>query len=147
MNVYEQLHKRSLPLLEAYETDLIHDRDWIEANPTTAFIHYTRTTGTHLIPLNPSDTYPPAGTNVKYLFGMADREKLLQGKLEMQDWFENTLREPPRLCLHYDGQTLRRVTISRARDILENYAHTIRSEWKMLAKTGVESQCFPLKVV
>ena len=103
--------------MEAYETDLSHDKDWIEENPTTPFMHYTRATGTHLIPLNPSDTYPPAGTKVKYLFGMADREKILQGKLEMQDWFENALREQPRLSLHYDGRTLQPVTISRANNI------------------------------
>jgi len=133
-NVYEQLDERSLPLLEAYQTDLTHDRDWIENNPGVLFMHYTRATGTHLIPLNPSDTYPAAGTKVKYLFGMADREHILQGKLEMQDWFENALREPPRLVLHYDGRTLQAVTMSRARRLLEDYAHTIRAEWKLMAK-------------
>ncbi|MFC1766823.1 hypothetical protein ACFL6U_32705 [Planctomycetota bacterium] len=134
MNVYQQLHKKSLPLLEAYESDLMHDKDWIENNTDIPFMHYTRATGTHLIPLNPSDTYPPAGTKVKYLFGMADREYILQGKLEMQDWFENALREPPRLILHYDGRTLHPVTLKKAREILEDYAHATRSEWKLQRK-------------
>ena len=134
MSVYEQLHKMSRPLLEAYESDLTHDKDWMEDNPGIPFMHYTRATGTHLIPLNPSDTYPPAGTKVKYLFGKADREYILQGKLEMQDWFENALREPPRLILYYDGQTLQPVTLTKAREILEDYAHATRSMWELELK-------------
>jgi hypothetical protein len=132
MNIHEQLCSRSLPLLEAYETDLKHDKDWIDNNPGVPFLHYTRATGTHLIPLNPSNTYPPAGTKVKYLFGMADRDIILQGKLEMQDWFENALREPPRLTLNYDGRTLQVVTLSKAREILEDYARATRAEWDLM---------------
>ena len=49
MNICEELHKKSLRLLEAYETDLAIDRKWIEENPDVPFLHYTRTTGTHLI--------------------------------------------------------------------------------------------------
>lgn len=124
-------------MLEAYETDLAHDKDWMKDNPGIAFMHYTRATGTHLIPLNPSDTYPPAGTKVKYLFGMADREYILQGKLEMQAWFENALREPPRLILYYDGRTLLPVTLKKAREILEDYARAIRSKWKLRKKGAV----------
>jgi hypothetical protein len=134
MNVYEQLHQRSLPLLEAYETDLTHDKDWIEENPGISFMHYTRVTGTHLIPLNRSDIYPPAGAKVKYLFGIADREHILQDKLEMQDWFENAMRERPRLVLHYDSRTLQPVTLSQAREILEDYVHAIRSEWNSVVE-------------
>ena len=139
MSVYEQLHRRSLPLLEAYETDLAHDKDWIENNPGVPFTHYTRTTGTHLIPLNLPNTYPPAGTKVKYLFGMADREHILQGKLDMQGWFENALREPPRLVLQYDGQTLQQVTLARAREILEDYAQAIRSAWQLTANADLDN--------
>ena len=134
MSVYEQLHKKSRPLLEAYETDLNHDKDWIKDNPRVPFLHYTRATGTHLIPLNPSDTYPPAGTKVKYLFGRADREHILQGKLEMQAWFENALREPPRLILYYDGRTLQPVALTKAREVLEDYAQAIRSKWELKRK-------------
>ncbi len=130
MNIYEQLHKRSLPFLKAYKTDLMaHDKDWIEVNPGVPFMHYTRAVGTHLISLNPPNSYPPAGRKLKYLFGVADREKILQGKLEMQDWFENALREPPRLILRYDGRTLQPVTMRKARKTLEDYVHAIRSEW------------------
>ena len=134
MNIYEQLHKRSLPLLEAYETDLAHDRDWMQDNPGIPFMHYTRATGTHLIPLNPSDTYPPAGTKVKYLFGKADREYILQGKLEMQAWFENRARESLKLILYFDGLTLKPKTLKKARAVLESYVHATRSEWKLQRK-------------
>ncbi|MFC1766651.1 hypothetical protein ACFL6U_31815 [Planctomycetota bacterium] len=134
MNICEQLYKKSLPLLEAYESDLMHDKDWIENNPGVPFMHYTRATGTHLIPLNPSNTYPPAGTKVKYLFGMADREYILQGKLEMQAWFENALREPPKLILHCDGRKLHPVTLKKAREILEDYARALRSQWELQRK-------------
>ena len=65
---------------------------------------------------------------------MADREYILHGKLEMQEWFENALREPPRLTLHYDGRTLQVVTLTNARAILEEYAHVIRQEWELIRK-------------
>ena len=133
-NVYEQIDEKSRPLLEAYETDLNHDKDWIENNPGVPFLHYTRATGTHLIPMNPSDTYPPAGTKVKYLFGRADREYILQGKLEMQDWFEDPLRDTPRLVLYYDGQKLQPVTLAKAREIIEDYARATRSMWELERK-------------
>ena len=133
MNVYEQLHEMSLPLLEAYESDLMtQDKDWIEVNPGIPFMHYTRATGTHLISFSLASSYPPPGTRVKYLFGTADREKILQEKLEMQDWFENALREPPRLTLNYDGRTLQVVTLSKAREILEDYARATRAEWDLM---------------
>lgn len=142
MNIYEQLQKKSLPLLEAYETDLTtHDKNWIEENPGIPFVHYTRKFGTHLISLCPSDTYPPAGTKVKYLFGKADREKLLQDKLAMQEWFESFVRESPKLILHCDGRILQQVSLSKAREIIENYVHIIKSEWKLMAKGNAE--CCP----
>jgi hypothetical protein len=139
MNVYKQLHEMSLPLLEAYETDLTtHDKDWIEVNPGIPFMHYTRATGTHLISFSLAGSYPPPGTRVKYLFGTADREKILQDKLEMQDWFESTVRKPPKLILHCDGRILQQVTISKAREIVEDYVRTIRAEWKLTAKGNQE---------
>jgi len=142
MNVYEQLHEMSLPLLEAYETDLMkHDKDWIEANPGIPFMHYTRATGTHLISFSLAGSYPPPGTRVKYLFGTADREKILQDKLEMQDWFESTVRKPPKLILHSDGQILTQMTLHKAREIVENYVRAIRSEWQSMAKENQE--CLP----
>jgi len=142
MNVYEELQAISLPLLEAYETDLLtHDKNWIEANPGIPFMHYTRATGTHLISFSLAGSYPPSGTRVKYLFGTAEREKILQDKLEMQDWFESTVRRPPKLTLHYDGRILTQVTIRKAREIVEDYVCAIRSEWKLMAKENQE--CLP----
>ena len=142
MNVYEELQKMSLPLLEAYETDLVtHDKNWIEVNPGIPFMHYTRATGTHLISFSLADSYPPPGTRVKYLFGTADREKILQDKLEMQDLFESPVRIPPKLILHCNGRILTQVTISKARKIVEDYVCAIRSEWKLMAKKNQE--CLP----
>ena len=142
MNVYEQLHEMSLPLLEAYESDLVtHDKDWIEVNPGIPFMHYTRATGTHLISFSLAGSYPPPGTRVKYLFGTADREKILQDKLEMQDWFESTVRKPPKLILHCDGRILKQVTISKAMEIVEDYVCAIRAEWKLAAKG--DQECLP----
>ncbi len=141
MNVYEELQEMSLPLLEAYETDLTHDKNWIEENPGVPFMHYTRATGTHLISLGSAGSYPPPGTRVKYLFGTADREKILQDKLEIQDWFESPVRKPPKLILHYDGRMLKQVTLGKAREIVEDYIRTIKSQWKLMAKGNQE--CLP----
>ena len=142
MNVYEQLREKSQPLLEDYEADLMtHDKGWIEVNPRVPFMHYTRAVGTHLISLNPSDNYPPAGRKVKYLFGVADREKILQDKLEMQDWFESSLRKSLKLILHCDGRILQPVAISKAREIIEDYICAVRAEWKR--KVEGDEQCTP----
>ena len=136
MNIYKQLRKKSLPLLEAYETDLAIDQRWIEENSSVPFMHYTRATGTHLVPLprDSSTGYPAPGVRVKYLFGTADREKILQDKLEMQAWFESPARESPRLILYYDGKTLQPVTLKNAREIMEDYVRTTRSEWALQRK-------------
>ena len=72
---------------------------------------------------------------------MADREKILQDKLEMQDCFENSLRKALKLILHCDGRILQQVTLSKAREIVEDYARTIKSEWK--SKAEGDEQCVP----
>jgi hypothetical protein len=67
---------------------------------------------------------------------VADREKILQDKLEVQDWFEHSLRKSLKLILHCDGQILQKVTRSKAREIIEDYICFIRTEWKRQVEGG-----------
>jgi tRNA 2-selenouridine synthase SelU len=42
MNIYNQLEEKVQPLLQAFKTDLTkHDKETIELNPETPFLHYT----------------------------------------------------------------------------------------------------------
>jgi photosystem II stability/assembly factor-like uncharacterized protein len=45
------------------------------------------------------------------------------------------------LILHYDGRMLQQVTISKAREIIEDYICAIRAEWK--SKAEGDEQCIP----
>jgi hypothetical protein len=56
LSIYPQLEKAVLPLIEHWREDLIQiDREFIDARPTTPFLHWTRETGTTLVFLPPID--------------------------------------------------------------------------------------------
>jgi len=58
METYEELRNKVAGYITAYHDDLKkHDRDWIDSNPGVPFIHYTRSYGTHILPLPPAETY------------------------------------------------------------------------------------------
>lgn len=133
--VFEQLKSACLPLMQAFENDLLtHDRNWIDRYPGIPFVHWTRPTGTWLSEMWPSNhpVFPPKGQKVPYLFGTADREHILKGQVSVADYcLHYKEREGTAMACHYfDGKTLRMIDLKKAKDILESYARQVRMDWE-----------------
>ena len=125
--IYQQLKGRVLHLLEGYREDLTkHDRNWLEANPDTPFLHATRRLGTDLLELCPADQYPAKGELVPYLFGEADREHMARGIVSVAEGICGPCASH-RLAYHYfDGKTLYKIGQSRFLTLAQDYVrHTL----------------------
>ena len=134
MSVYEQLEAATLPLIEAYREDLTkHDRSAIEESPDLPFLHWTRSTGTHIVFLQGDDTLPAEGERVKYLFGTADRVHIVRQVVEMARSFTRP-NDPPSSAVHYfDGRKLHAITAARAVEIAEQYRRSMFESWERVA--------------
>ena len=130
MTLYDELAARSLPLIQAYHSDLEKaDRQWIEDHPGVPFIHATRDFGTDIVELYPADDpfWPPKGQRVPYLFGEADRDHILEQAAGTARYLQK--RDRILLMLYYDGQTLRETTAKQAVKIAEDYDRSVRWAW------------------
>lgn len=125
---YHTLKAACLPLITAYHRDLLmHDRRFIRAHPQTPFLHVTREYGTYLDMLHPASHYPPQGKEVRYLFGYANRQQILD---QVGSGVNYASKHHPDAVIHYfDGKTLRRITYAQAAPIVEAYQKAIRREW------------------
>lgn len=105
-----------------YHKDLLeHDKNEIlKHDKNTAFIHFTRKTGTHLVCFVPASKYPKKGETVKYLFGQSNREKILHGRtIGMIKYIR---REYQNNLIHFfDGYALQQVTLEQAVCCLRSY--------------------------
>lgn len=131
---YSELVRLSRPFIEAYEDDLlVHDRNAILASPGVPYIHWTRDTGTWMTVLWPADSesYPPKGVSVPWLFGTAQRETILEQKVSLAEYRNNPLNTETLLCLYFNGKTLRKITTERAADIVADYERSVRRQWEL----------------
>lgn len=74
----QQIRARSLPKMEAYQTDLDHDQRWLAENPGRGFVHITTSSATHIYAI--PDGF---GKNeaVPYLFGISTAREIAHGEL------------------------------------------------------------------
>lgn len=129
MNVYEELERKVLPKLEDFKTDLTkHDRECIERNPGTPFLHYTRSTGTIMVMLHASDSeaFPAEGEYVPYLFGTADREHILDETWRMAQYCADRKED----CLYFDGRSLKELSSADSVRIALDYGRKVRNAWR-----------------
>lgn len=130
LTVYQQVKRRSLPIIEAYHDDLLkHDREWLSKHDGIPFLHYTRACGTHMIPMYPEESLPAKGVRVKYLFGTADRDHIARQVKEMAAYLAGSERKTQKLVLHFDGKRLSEVTIDEAVKIAGDYYWKLSSRW------------------
>lgn len=127
---YIQLKEAILPHMTAYQTDLTKiDRQLLRQNPGARFLHWARETGTHIVFLRDAADYPAPGEHVPYLFGTADRHKLLNEAVTMAEYFLNPLN--PVVRVHYFcGRKLRQITPDQALEIARDHRQRIEAEWK-----------------
>ena len=125
--VYEQLERLALPHLETFQADLTkHDRNWIEKNPRTPFIHMTRRSGTLIIGLYPADSevWPADGERRPYIFAHCDRWHILKDSTGIVDC------SPAEHTYHYfDGRRVYAVTHAEASRIRKDFVRTVSTAW------------------
>lgn len=135
--VYQQIVSLCLPLIEAYENDLLlHDRRMIVQHPEWPFLHWTRDTGTHMVQMPPadSDVWPAKGEVVPFLFGRADREHILKsttvlaGSIHRDQLVPGNKRQ--RAVYYFDGKRLRSVTPAEAYQVAQEYVRKVQREWE-----------------
>jgi hypothetical protein len=128
MNTFNELKNNVLPLMEAYQSDLEHDRALIEAFPSCEFIHATRSTGTNIFILHKADsiTWPAAGVKIPYLFGMADRRHILTDGGNM---LRHMVEEGRHTWHHYNGKNIKRIPGEAALFFWNDYQAGILDTW------------------
>jgi hypothetical protein len=134
MSVYQELESLCLPLITHWREDLTkHDREGIEQeHPGVPFLHWTRDTGTNISFLIPWDAYPKLGEVVPFLFGVADREHLLNEVVGFAEWHAKGINDPKRFTVHYfDGKKLKQITVQKAVQIAKEYAAGIQRLWNV----------------
>jgi hypothetical protein len=128
---YQELLKRSMPLLEAYHKDLnVWDYQEIWKNPGIPFIHVTRKYGTHIYLHSSASTYPEKDILVPFLFGKADRTHILESSiqslhhvLENMDWLK---------ILYFDGSDFQEISETMAIELQKEYVKTIYQQWGVI---------------
>lgn len=126
LEVYKQLEKKSLPLIEAFHKDLLcWDKKALFQHPDTKFLHFTRNTGTHIVLFFPADKYPK--TKVKYLFGYAGRDHILNQVNKVVEYL--TTKERNDLILFFDGQNLKEINKEEAVSLAREYTTKTRREF------------------
>lgn len=126
--VFDQLHALAIVHMEDYFSDLEVDKQRI-VYFQAPFIHWTRKWGTSIEPLIAPDQYPPHGVEIKYLFGHADREHLLNERVGTGAYFTNP-NNPKAEAVHYfDGERLKRIKVEQAKELLADYAIQVRNCW------------------
>ena len=142
--VYQQVKALAGPIVKHYRDDLVkHDRRTFQDDPTRPFLHFSRECGTHLITLDSAESYPLPGDNVPFLFGTAQRDKILADVVGSVRHIANY--ETTELILHWDGRRLWQVTVQESIDVAEVYSRKIRNEWQagnVADETVVDCPCF-----
>lgn len=130
MTTYDQLVKLCARHIEAYMDDLtVHDRQALEANPGRPFLHFTRTTGTYLDLLPTAETLPAKGERVPFLFGTADREKLLSELVNGVKCY--VALENHKQALLFDGKKFRKLTPEKAVQFAIDHCERVRRDLRI----------------
>ena len=76
--------------------------------------------------------WPKYGERVKYLFGSADRDHVLDQKIVVAKYHTIKSNSPESFrCHHFDGSRLRAITVDAAVVVAERYAVKIRETWRI----------------
>jgi len=121
MNISE-MFKRVENRVVAYEGDIEIDRETIAKYPGCEFLLYARDWGTHLLMLPGLIDLPSRGEQVPYLFGTADREKIIRDKLNSARYFVKMDNEHHFDIYHYNKHEVLHVGITYTIPVIERWA-------------------------
>ena len=69
--------------VQHYKSDFEHDLEFMRKNKPECFIWIVRVCGTNYINFWKTEDLPEAGKTVPFLFGTADREKIIQREYQV----------------------------------------------------------------
>jgi len=128
---FEKIRELAEPIMTAYQSDLEHDRKWLQENQGKPFIHVTRESGTHLIPVPRKDSFID-DSPVPHLFGEAKPSEICR---QQENCLRRELRESAKLWLRFDGK---RLSVSSAEACTKWYAEQCqaaeRIRWEKTAQ-------------
>ena len=104
MDLFTQLKTFAEPSMEAFQSDLEHDRAWLEAHPGEPFVHVTRATGTHLFPIPPPSSLLD-DSPIPYLFATARPSEVFR---QLREVMSGQLSSSARVWLLSDGTRIRK---------------------------------------
>ena len=128
LQCYKQLEKESLPYIKAFKKDLLcWDKKALFEHAGTSFLHFTRETGTHIVLFHSADKYPKKDELVKYLFGRAGRDHILNQVNKVVEYL--TSKEKHDLIFYFNGKTLKKIDKNEALNLTKEYVIKTRRQF------------------
>lgn len=121
----EQFKTDCLSVIKHYQSDLDYDLEYIKQGKPSLFFAYE--CGSHCIRLFDFDEYPDKFTRVPYLFGTADREKILSDTGCTLD--SESVRNAS-LVHWFDGNEIRQIDHAKAHQIVRDYKLAMARKFK-----------------
>ena len=126
LDIFRELRKGALPHMEAYQTDLDIDLQTLVQFETKygrvpVFAYIVRKYGTNMDVCYPIEALPAVGEEVPYLFGKADRRRVIASIGETLYYFIRRERGQVQKTLFYNGEALIELSIEEAATELSRY--------------------------
>jgi len=133
--IFETLKSKTESFVKHYKTDFDRDNQCIAINKGVPFVHIARESGTNIVFFNTDLSYlPKKGERVPYLFGIADREHIVRGRVSCIEYF---FKQNDKYIIHYfDGKKLTKIDFKKAIDLKNAYLNRVFSTWKREDKTN-----------
>ena len=130
--IFEQLHAKTKNFVQHYATDFEHDKKSISENPGSRFVHIARSSGTSLtLFTNDLTCFPKKGEMVPYLFGTADRNKILKDSvLEIEYYAQNYGNDHLYKIHYFDGKKLLKIDFKKAIELKNQYIKNVLQTWE-----------------
>ena len=116
--------KQTNETVKHYHKDLIYDSRIIAQKKPALFFVYE--CGSHAIELPSFDQYPAPGEHVRYLFGHADRDRILEQTGSTLQC-ESVINSP--LKYYFDGYQMHAITLNQAITICADYKRNMRDQF------------------
>ena len=127
MELFEQLKQRSAKHVKNFLSDFEIDKKAIESKSKTPFIHISRTNGTAMTFLHPTEDYPEKGKKSKYLFGISSRLEILKGEKESLKYY---ILNDAKCIFFSDNKTLVKINEKTAFTIFEKHYNSLIHLWE-----------------
>lgn len=121
--------------LRHYQSDLNIDYEFIRTHNPERLIWITHDCGTHFARFWKAEELPPAGQNVPYLFGTADRNRIVNNELEA---LRNCFHEEVHDFYLIEPQigTFRKIRKKEAIAMLEDHVRKLYELWENPKETA-----------